>query len=166
VIQQEAERRDFFEKLGRAIREWQLVEMELFRVYARLVRCEDAAEAAKTFHEISGFRNRLKVTDAAALTVKAWAPGAFDPAEWDRLHELAGSQSEVRNRVAHWTVYFRIPEGGPLLRPSHFSPKHAKSRAYEVEDLVTSAVSFASLAGAMRIFANSLPIPPGSPPLV
>jgi hypothetical protein len=78
--------------------------------------------------------------------------------------------SQKRNDFAHWTVNLRIgmvdPEPtGPFLRRSYFDPKD-KGIKYEVEDLVRSAVSFASLAEGMRLFAESLPIPPGSPPLV
>lgn len=59
MTQQEVER-EFFEKLGRAFREWQLVEMQLFRVYARLVRCEEGAIAAAAFHAIPDFKIGLE----------------------------------------------------------------------------------------------------------
>ena len=169
MTQQEAVR-EFFEKLGRAFREWQLVEMELFRVYARLVRCEEGAVAAAEFHDITGFRNRLRATNTAAMTANAWASGTVDLIEWNRLHDLAVKNSKTRNDFAHWTVRFRIgavdPEpGGPFLARSYFDPKD-KGKKYEAEDLVCSTVLFASLAEGMRLFAESLPIPPGSPPLV
>lgn len=169
MTQQEAER-EFFEKLGRAFREWQLVEMQLFRVYARLVRCEEGAIAAAAFHAITGFQNRLRATNAAAMTANALGTSSVDLVEWKRLHKLAVDQSETRNHYAHWTVYFRVnaiaPPFGPFLGRSYYDPKHKSGEQHEVEDLVRSAESFELLADAMRIFANSLPVPPGSPPLV
>jgi hypothetical protein len=171
MTQQEAER-EFFEKLGRAFREWQLVEMQLFRVYARLVRCEEGAIAADAFHAITGFRYRLRATNAAAMTANALGTRDYsvDLVEWKRLKKRAVDLSKTRNHFAHWTVYFRVnaiaPPFGPFLGRSYYDPKHKSGEQHEVDDLVRSAESFELLADAMRIFANSLPVPLGSPPLV
>ena len=87
MTQQEAVR-EFFKKLGRAFREWHLVEMQLFRVYARLVRCEEGAVAAAEFHGITGF--------SAVTTTEVPCFAAFGPSSLYSdflLHLRAASRS-------------------------------------------------------------------------
>ena len=109
----------FFEQLGRAIGKWQLVEMQLFRVYARLARCESAEVASAAFHSIIGFRVRLEMTDAAAQT----ALTGERLSSWDSLRNRTNRQSKRRNLLAHFVVTYGVnrptlPEHGPFLQAS------------------------------------------------
>lgn len=88
MTQQDIER-DFFENSGRAIGKWQLVEMYLFRVCARLMRCEDPVIGTAAFHAIGGFRNRINLTNAAAVAKHAASPDTFEFEKWVRLKKRA-----------------------------------------------------------------------------
>jgi hypothetical protein len=89
----------FFEAVGRAFGQWQHVEMQLFRVYARLVRPDNAEVASAAFHSVINFNVRLGMTNAAAHVALA---GGSALALWNPLYNRAGRQAKRRNELAHF----------------------------------------------------------------
>src|SRR5207253_11449373 len=95
--------RVFFEALGRAFGQWQHVEMQLFRVYARLIRPDNAEVAAAAFHSVINFNTRLGMTNSAAHVALADSPAL---SVWNPLYNRAGRQAKRRNELAHFTVVY------------------------------------------------------------
>jgi hypothetical protein len=160
------QQRLFFERLGRAVGNWQLVEMQLFRVYARLARCENADVASAAFHAIVGFRVRLDITDAAAQT----ALTGQTLAAWDALYRRTRRLSKRRNLLAHFVVVYGInkptlPEHGPFLQPSVFDvtrrPKPT-DKPIDASRIKAMGDSFTRLSNTFSSFADKLPAPVSS----
>jgi hypothetical protein len=157
----------FFEHLGRAIGNWQLVEMQLFRVYARLLRCENVEVASAAFHSIIGFRVRLEMTNAAAQV--ALTGTLLD--RWTSFYNRTARQSKRRNDLAHFVVIYRlgrptIPEHGPFLEPSIFDVTRKPNPAHKPIDAARVRAmgdAFYRLSEDLILFANSLPGPPSWP---
>jgi hypothetical protein len=95
--------RHFFELLGRAVARWQLVEMQLFRIHARLVRSENSEVASAAFHSIINFRQRLGMMDAAARIFLATSPML---AKWTALKKRAKKAAVRQNTLTHSVVVF------------------------------------------------------------
>ena len=158
----------FFEALGRAIGNWQLVEMELFRVYERLVRCENSGVASAAFHSIIGFRIRLDITDAAA-EVALQEPLL---SAWRTLSARTVRQSKRRNSLAHFVVVYGVnPPAmaayGPFLRPSIFDvtrKPRAGDQPIDIQRIRRMGQAFDLLARSIQAFVTSLPEPPSSSP--
>jgi hypothetical protein len=156
--------RIFFENLGRALGKWQLVEMQLFRVYARLIRCENAEVASAAFHSIVNFRTRLGMTDAAARVALADSPLL---GRWNALRNRASKRSRRRNLLAHFVVVYGLDTAptstdffGPFLEPSIFDVEERKivpKLRLDVKNIKAESLLFTRLENDLRFFADSLP---------
>lgn len=158
----------FFENLGYAIGTWQHVEMQLFRIYSRLVRCENYYVASAAFHSIINFNARLGMTDAAASVAFASDEAALK--RWVRLEDRCNKRSKMRNKLAHFIVMYGInkpiSESGPFLTPSIYDVRGgplAGRKQIDVNQLKAIARSFEKLADDLRLFADSLPAPAALP---
>jgi hypothetical protein len=142
------------------------VEMQLFRIYARLTRCETAEVASAAFHSIIGFRIRLEVTHAAARS--ALVGSALS--SWNALHNRTNTASKKRNSLAHFVVVYGInrptvAEHGPFLEPSPFDVIRKSQPTDKPIDTVRIKImgtSFRRVAERLRSFADSLPTPASS----
>lgn len=161
------QQRLFFERLGHALGQWQLVEMQLFRVFARLMRCENAQVASAAFHSVISFATRLDMTEAAAKV------GIADQAmfsRWHALHNRAVKRSKRRNLLAHFIVIYgvnaaTVAEHGPFLQPSIFDvTRQPAPRDTRLDGARIKAIgaSFERLSNDLRLFADSLPVPASS----
>ncbi len=161
----------FFECLGRTIGQWQLIEMQLFRIYARLVRAENTDVASAAFHSVISFATRLDMTEASAKVKLADQP-PFPV--WRALHKRTVRLSKRRNLLAHFIVVYGVTSGGtpsfdehgPFLRPSIFDvtrqPATGSARINATR-IKTIGDSFERLANDLSEFADSLPAPASSP---
>jgi hypothetical protein len=160
------QQRLFFEQLGRAVGNWQLVEMQLFRVYARLLKCENVEVASAAFHSVIGLRIRLTMTHAAARV----ALTGNDLSRWITLRNRIGRQSDKRNDLAHFIVIYGInrptlPEHGPFLQPSLFDitrKPDPKNKPIDACRIRAMGAAFRRLSEDITSFANSLGAPPAS----
>ncbi len=154
--------RVFFEALGRAFGQWQHVEMQLFRVYARLIRPANAEVASAAFHSVINFNTRLGMTNAAAHLAVA---GSAMLSTWNPLYNRAGRQAKRRNELAHFAVVYGVnpptaSEFGPFLQPSVFNVTErqtAKEKRIDVNKIRDAGNSFTRLADDLRAFADGLP---------
>ena len=154
--------RAFFEAVGRAFGLWQHVEMQLFRIYARLIRPENAEVASAAFHSVVNFNTRLGMTNAAAHIVLT---GSAALAVWNPLHNRAGRQAKRRNELAHFAVVYGVnpPTSagfGPFLQPSVFDVTEretAKQKRIDANRIKDAGDSFTRLADDLRAFADGLP---------
>jgi hypothetical protein len=154
--------RVFFETLGRAFGLWQHVEMQLFRVYARLIRPDNAEVASAAFHSVINFNTRLGMTNAAAHVALAGKPAL---SVWNPLHNRAGRQAKRRNELAHFAVVYGVnapasSEFGPFLQPSVFDVTEretARQKRIDANRIRDAGSSFTRLADDLRAFADDLP---------
>jgi hypothetical protein len=152
----------FFEAVGRAFGQWQHVEMQLFRVYARLVKPNNAEVASAAFHSVTNFNVRLGMTNAAAHVALAGDP-VF--AIWNPLYNRPGRQAKGRNELAHFAVVYGVnppitSEFGPFLQPSIFNVAEretAKEKRIDANRIRDAGNSFTRLADDPRAFADGLP---------
>jgi hypothetical protein len=155
--------RVFFETLGRAFGLWQYVEMQLFRVYTRLLRPDNAEVASAAFHSVINFNTRLGMTNAAAHV--ALAAGSPALSVWNALYNRAGRQAKRRNELAHFTVVYGVnpptpSEFGPFLQPSVFDVTEretARQQRIDSSKIRDAGNSFTRLADDLRAFADGLP---------
>ena len=154
--------RVFFEAVGRTFGMWQHVEMQLFRIYARLIRPDNAEVASAAFHSVVNFSTRLGMTNAAAHVALAGSPAL---AVWNPLHNRTGRQAKRRNELAHFAVVYGVnppthPEFGPFLQPSIFNVTEretAKQKRIDASKIRDAGTSFTRLADDLRAFADGLP---------
>jgi hypothetical protein len=154
--------RHFFEAVGRAFGQWQHVEMQLFRVYGRLVRPDHAEVASAAFHSVINFNTRLGMTNAAAHVALAGSPAL---SIWNPLYNRAGRQAKRRNELAHFAVVYGVnpptpSEFGPFLQPSIFNVTEretAKEKRIDANKIRDAGNSFTRLADDLRVFADGLP---------
>lgn len=154
--------RAFFEAVGRAFGLWQRVEMQLFRIYARLIRPDNAEVASAAFHSVVNFNTRLGMTNAAAHVALA---GNSALSLWNPLHNRAGRQAKKRNELAHFTVVYGVnpptsSEFGPFLQPSVFDVTEretARHKRLDAGRIRGAGNSFTRLADDLRTFADGLP---------
>src|SRR5690349_12368122 len=102
----------FLETLGHAITQWQAVEMELFRIFARLVRCERYNTASAAFHSVVNFGTRLDMTHAAALVELGDSPLLKT---WNSLYNRLYKRSKRRNHLAHFMLLYEPAKTGELV---------------------------------------------------
>lgn len=165
MTQQEDEAR-FFEKLGRTFRAWALVEMQIFRVYARLVGCTKTAQQ-DFIDRARGLKDRRK---SIRKVVRDNAPHL--QAEWHDIDKRIETQGERRHAFAHWTTFFAVnhdpPKGSPWLQRHYFHPKHNDPGArFGLTDLGQAIDDFEQLAEDIRAVAeNRLNPPKDRAPLV
>ena len=154
--------RVFFEAVGRAFGVWQHVEMQLFRVYARLIRPENAEVASAAFYSVVNFNTRLGMTNAAAHVALA---GNAALSVWNALHNRAGRQAKRRNELAHFAVVYGVnpptsSEFGPFLQPSIFDVTEretARQKRIDASRIKDAGNSFTRLAEDLTAFADGLP---------
>jgi hypothetical protein len=154
--------RAFFEVVGRAFGLWQHVEMQLFRVYARLIRPENAEVASAAFHSVVNFNTRLGMTNAAAQVALV---GSVALSVWSPLHNRAGRRAKRRNELAHFAVVYGVNpptpvEFGPFLQPSIFDVTEretARQKRIDTARIKDAGHSFTRLAEDLRAFADDLP---------
>ncbi len=154
--------RAFFEAVGRAFGVWQHVEMQLFRVYARLIRPENAEVASAAFYSVVNFNTRLGMTNAAAHVALA---GNAALSVWSALHNRAGRQAKRRNELAHFAVVYGVnpptsAEFGPFLQPSIFDVTEretARQKRIDATRIKDAGNSFTRLAEDLTAFADGLP---------
>jgi hypothetical protein len=154
--------RAFFEAVGRAFGQWQHVEVQLFRVYARLVRPDNGEVASAAFHSVINFNTRLGMTNAAAHVALA---GTSSLSVWNPLYNRAGRQAKRRNELAHFAVVYGVnppnpSEFGPFLQPSVFNVVErdtAKKKRIDAFRIRDASNSFTRLADDLRAFADGLP---------
>ena len=154
--------RTFFEAVGRAFGIWQHVEMQLFRIYARLVRPESAEVASAAFHSVINFNTRLGMTNAAAHVALA---DSLALAVWHPLYNRAGRLAKRRNELAHFAVVYGVnpptpSEFGPFLQPSVFNVTEratARQKRIDANKIREAGNSFTRLADDLRAFADGLP---------
>jgi hypothetical protein len=148
---------EFYAALGYALSRWQKVEMELFRVYERVVGTASLASRA-AFHSIINFNSRLGMTNAAAEISLANTP-QLD--EWRALSKELDKMVRKRNILAHFVVVQRFsitakhgpdPRNGELfLQPSFYDLKNnltmseQQRKAYDLKYLQSVAVCFEEL---------------------
>jgi hypothetical protein len=159
------ERRIFFEQLGNAIGAWQLVEMQMFRVYARLLRCENPAVASATFHTVINLNTKLDMTNAAAAITLS---GSALLEKWDSLSSRIRKRVKRRNTLAHFVVIYGVnkpvSESGPYLQPSIFDVRPSATAAAQLDHHRIKAIgeSFGRLSEDIARFVNLLPVPASS----
>jgi hypothetical protein len=154
--------RAFFEAVGRAFGLWQHVEMQLFRVYARLIRPENAEVASAAFYSVVNFNTRLGMTNAAAHVALARSAAL---SVWNPLHNRAGRQAKRRNELAHFAVVYGVNPStpvafGPFLQPSIFDVTEretARQKRIAISHIKDAGDSFTRLAEDLRAFADGLP---------
>jgi hypothetical protein len=157
----------FFETLGRTIGQWQLVEMQLFRVYAHLIQSRDTSVASAGFHSINGFKIRLDVVDAAAQVALARQPSL---ARWTTLYNQTIKRSKRRNLLVHYVVIYDVSlppsRRGPALQPSIFDVTRdtlTGSARLDISRIRIIGAGFTRLSDALREFADTLPVLASSP---
>ena len=119
-------RSTFFEMLGRAFREWALVEKEIFDVYALLVGTKTATERFLPARSPPSLSHKIDCVDSAVRgCARRSAPQLV--AEWQGIDKRIRAQAKERNTFAHWTTHFGVnfdPPIGPWLAPPYPHPKH------------------------------------------
>jgi len=149
----------FFEMLGRAFREWALVEKEIFHVYALLVGTKTATERFLLPGLPPSLSRKLDCVDSA---VRGSArSGALQlEAEWQDIDKRIRGRAKERNKFAHWTTHFGVnfdPQIGPWLAPPDPHPKHGDpSWRRDVTDFKAAIRDFKQLAENIRVFAAKL----------
>jgi hypothetical protein len=152
---------------------WQIVEIHLFRIFARLMRCADGGSASVAFHAVANFRAKLSMVDGIAKY--SFPTKKPEMAAWEALNKRAIARSKRRNMLAHYTITFGVysdfgPGGappkphepgyfGPFLVPSIVSARGHPSRKLTISSITNIAKSFDRLAIDINDFANSLPAP-------
>jgi hypothetical protein len=158
VTQQEDEAL-FFEMLGRAFREWALVEKEIFHVYALLVGQETARERFLPKGVSPSLSRKLDCADSA---VRGSARGSAPQleAEWQDIAKCIRDRAKERNKFAHWTTHFGVnfdPPIGPWLAPPDPHPKHGDpSSRRDVTHFKAAIGDFEHLAKRIGVFAAKL----------
>jgi hypothetical protein len=147
----------FFEMLGRAFREWALVEKEIFHVYALLVGTKTATERF-LIKRVPLSRKRDCVDSAVRGSARRSAPQL--EAEWKDIDQRIKGCAEERNKFAHWTTHFGVnfdPPIGPWLAPPDPHPEHGDpSSRRNVTHLKAALRNFEDLAKIIRVFATKL----------
>jgi hypothetical protein len=110
---------DFMETLANAITQWQHVEMELFQIFAALVKSEDGKNyvaISAAFHSVVNFNTRLEMTHAAARAVLTAEPFNI----WLGLHKRMSERVKKRNALVHFMLMGDATEGALIwhLQPS------------------------------------------------
>jgi hypothetical protein len=159
----ESQRALCFQRLAEAVGGWQLVEMQLFRIYAWLARCENAAVSSAAFRSIINFRARLTMVDAAAAV--ALADDTLK-ARWEDLHKRIKGLSKRRNVLVHFVVVYGFnkpaSESGPYLQPNIYDIR-AQPHRLDHSKIAALAVSFEAPSRETAEFVNSLPARSPSP---
>src|SRR5438270_620164 len=110
----------FMETLANAITQWQHVEMELFQIFAALVKSEDGKNypaVSAAFHSVVNFNTRLAMTHAAACSVLT---GGELFAIWLALHKRMSKRVKKRNALVHFMLMGDATKGDIVwhLQPS------------------------------------------------
>jgi hypothetical protein len=144
----------FFEMLGRTLREWALVEKEIFHVFALMVGTETATKRFLT----AGSPSLSRKLDCVDSAVRGSARKL--DAEWQDIDKRVRDLAKERNKFAHWTTHFGVnfdPPIGPWLAPIYPHPKHGDlGWKRDVTDFKTTIRDFEHLAENIREFAIKL----------
>ena len=89
---------NFFAEFGRAVSRWQIVEIHLFKIFARLMRCADGGSASVAFHAVANFRAKLSMVDGIAKY--SFPTKIPEMAAWEALNKRAIARSKRRNMQA------------------------------------------------------------------
>jgi hypothetical protein len=108
-IPKEQEAHLFYEAIGKALTNWQLVEDVLGILFSHLMSPQNGASkisATAAYHSVIGFRSRLALVDSAAIM--QWHGPRL--ATWKNLKGKIKKASEIRNHFAHFSMQETPPE--------------------------------------------------------
>ena len=151
--------REFLEAVGRAVVEWQSVEVVSSGLFFILLQARNQAGASALFWRIGNFAMRIEMLDIAAkyLFAPSKRPDEL-PKRWDGLRARLYSASDLRNRIAHSEIgeedsgrrtAFKLR--APLLDWSRVDPANLEkgARAMKVRE-----VDYVKLKGAGLLFTE------------
>lgn len=90
---------EFYAALGRAMDDWQLVEISLCNLFATTLRTPDERVAAEVFYSVQNFRDKLSMVDASVKFV-FWGHRDLLP-KWEKLRKKVDRRSKRRNTIVH-----------------------------------------------------------------
>ena len=151
-----SEEEQFLTALGRALHDWQLVEMALAKLLASVIRSPDDRVASEMFYAVQNFRDKVAMVDAA-VCLTFWRNAAVLP-EWVKLRDALGKKSKRRNRIAHSHTWEPDEDEGYRLGPHYTLSEVRKAEespqsAYlTVSQLASAAESFLRLSARIGAF--------------
>jgi hypothetical protein len=148
--------------LGRALTQWQHVEIGVYHVFLCLTQMPNQLIASAVFFSPINFKDKLSMVDSAARFALTDTTRLDD---WEKLSGKVRKKSRKRNELAH---FMSIHNGAPsdlksYLRPNIWDAKSAMYYLkaghlpeYSPKQLRERAQSFGRLAFALEEFAKSL----------
>ena len=149
----------FMGALAGAITQWQIVELELYRVFSLLIRCEKPEVGSAVFHSFANFDMRLGMTHAAALIELKGCP-LFG--RWVDLHNRMRKRARRRDELAHFMLRHCVHKSGELffaLEPSIFDATGdvvRKIPRYSLRFIEAIERSFGGLSEDVHSFTETL----------
>lgn len=153
----EAEAKEFFEAVGRAMGTWSRVENQLYETFLLSVGLPEAhfTSAAAAFYSVISFQARLEMTDCA---FRLSFGGSEFEAEWLKLVEIIRTKAKHRNEIAHYVpVQDHQEKAGRIwhLRANVYDPNarlKGKRKLLYTSDLKTVEKQFALLSEGIGKF--------------
>jgi hypothetical protein len=150
--------KEFFEAYGRAMLEWQYVEVNLFLIFSVLMRGRDHHIVSAAYHAIMPLHSKLGMITEAMRVAFPETPLFRD---WRALRKGIKEQSEKRNKLAHYCLLGHIPEEAEglvtlRLAPSVFDARHKSPAEYDIEQIAAWGNSFRVLTDELDAFSKQL----------
>lgn len=153
-----AESKRFFEALGLAIGNWQMVEHGLFFLLERIIACDDDKIMSAVFYSVHSTADKIRMADQAVKVALAGKP-ALDKWEGkDGLKERLSKASGTRHKLAHFDV--SIGEEPMFIGRSWLDARYtfANRKLIDINGLWEAADTFNKLGVELLVFtANNVP---------
>jgi hypothetical protein len=144
---------EFFYTLGLTVVGWQYVELNLFLIFARLMRSQHGMAMSAAYHSVINLQARLAMIDSMAQVMLENKPSLLR--QWGLIHKRVKERSARRNDLVHLVLMGTSSTDLRLETP--FLDTRAKKKInIDLKQIKEISDSFRRLSLETDVFLNNL----------